>query len=116
MADFLTDKPAQLQRAYLVGVQTNDMPEGEAAELLTELRELVENLRITVTRTELVNLRRPTPSLLLGSGKAEEIAALARADNADAIGFDEALSPAQQRNWEELSGLAVVDRQEDIME
>src|SRR5687768_12611834 len=116
MADFLTDKPAKLERAFLVGVQTTDMKDGEAAELLTELKELVENLRITVTRTELVNLRRPTPALLLGSGKAEEIAAAAKADDADVIVFDEALSPAQQRNWEKLSGLAVIDRQEVILE
>ena len=116
MADFLTDKPAQLHRAFLVGVQTSDMKAGEAAELLGELKELVENLRITVTRAELVNLRRPTPALLLGSGKAEEIIAMAKADNADVIVFDEALSPGQQRNWEELSGLAVIDRQEVILE
>lgn len=116
MADFLTDKPAKLERAFLVGVQTSDMKPGEAAELLIELKELVENLRIDVTRTELVNLRRATPSLLLGSGKAEEIIALAKADGVDVIVFDEALSPAQQRNWEELSGLAVIDRQEVILE
>src|SRR5688572_22177613 len=116
MADFLTDKPAQLERAFLVGVQTNDMKSGEAAELLAELQELVENLRISVTRRELVNLRRPTPALFLGSGKAEEIIARAKEDNADVIVFDEALSPAQQRNWEELSGLAVIDRQEVILE
>jgi GTP-binding protein HflX len=116
MADFLTDKPAKLERAFLVGVQTSDMKDGEAAELLTELKELVENLRIAVTRSELVNLRRPTPAYLLGSGKAQEIVDLAKADGADVIVFDEALSPAQQRNWEELSGLAVIDRQEVILE
>ncbi len=116
MADFLTDKPAKLERAYLVGVQTPEMKTGEAAELLLELKELVENLRIEVSSTELVNLRRPTPAYLLGSGKAEEIVALAKADGADVIVFDEALSHAQQRNWEELSGLAVIDRQEVILE
>jgi GTPase len=116
MADFLTDKPAKLERAFLVGVQTPDMKEGEAAELLLELKELVENLRITVSRTELVNLRRPTPALLLGSGKAQELVDLAKGEGADVIVFDEALSPAQQRNWEELSGLAVIDRQEVILE
>jgi len=116
MADFLTDKPAKLERAFLVGVQTPDMKAGEATELLIELKELVENLRIAVTRTELVNLRRPTPAFLLGSGKAQEIVDLAKADGADVIVFDEALSPAQQRNWEELSGLAVIDRQEVILE
>ena len=116
MAEFLTDKPVKLERAFLVGVQTSEMAAGEANELLAELKELVENLRITVTRTELVNLRRATPSLLLGSGKAQELVELARADGADVIVFDEALSPAQQRNWEELSGLAVIDRQEVILE
>ncbi|MEX2045278.1 MAG: GTPase HflX [Opitutus sp.] len=116
MADFLTDKPSNLQRAFLVGVQTPSMAAGEGAELLSELRELVENLRIEVTRTTLVNLRRPTPSLLLGSGKAEDLIAQAQAVGADVIVFDEALSPAQQRNWEELSGLAVIDRQEVILE
>jgi GTP-binding protein HflX len=116
MADFLTDKPAQLNRAFLVGVQTDKMPDGEAAELLLELKELVENLRITVAHSELVNLRRPTPSLLLGTGKAKELAELAASVGADVIVFDEELSPAQQRNWEKLSGLAVIDRQEVILE
>ena len=70
MADFLTDKPTNLQRAFLVGVQTPDMADGEAAELLGELKELVENLRIEVAQLELVNLRRPSPAYLLGHGKA----------------------------------------------
>ena len=116
MADFLTDKPQKLERAFLVGVQTPDMAAGDGAELLGELKELVENLRITVTRLTLVQLRRPTPATLLGSGKAEELIALAKADGADVIVFDEALSPAQQRNWEEMSGIAVIDRQEVILE
>ncbi len=116
MADFLTDKPAKLERAFLIGVQTAEMSAGEGAELLAELRELVENLRINVARAELVTLRRPNPALLLGSGKAEELVALAKAEEADVIVFDEALSPAQQRNWEELSGMAVIDRQEVILE
>jgi len=117
MADFLDEsRPATLERAFLVGVQTDKMKAGEGAELLRELKELVENLRISVTRSELVNLRRPTPSLLLGSGKAAELIEQAKADGADVIVFDEALSPAQQRNWEEMSGLAVIDRQEVILE
>jgi GTP-binding protein HflX len=115
MADFIATKPKS-QRAFLVGVQTQDMASGEGTELLTELTELVENLRLTVVRTTLVNLRTPTPSLLLGTGKAAELAALAKADEADLIVFDEQLSPAQQRNWEELSGLAVIDREEVILE
>jgi GTP-binding protein HflX len=117
MADFLdTKRPAKLERAFLLGVQTAEMPAGEGAELLAELTELVENLRITVARAELVQLRAPTPALLLGSGKAKELCELAKAEGADVIVFDEALSPAQQRNWEELFGGAVIDRQEVILE
>ena len=116
MAVFPSDKPSNLQRAFLIGVQTHDMPPGEGAELLGELKELVENLRLTVVQSMLVNLRAPTPALLLGSGKSKELAELAKAEGADVIVFDEQLSPAQQRNWEELSGLAVIDREEVILE
>src|SRR5690348_12119194 len=116
MAVFPTDKPRNLERAFLIGVQTHAMPAGEGAELLSELKELVENLRLTVVRSILVNLRSPTPALLLGSGKARELADLAKAEDADVIIFDEQLSPAQQRNWEELSGVAVIDREEVILE
>lgn len=118
MADFLTDKPTsnKLERAFLIGVQTHAMAAGEADELLLELKELVENLRISVVRSTLVNLRQPTPALLLGSGKAKELADQAKEDGADVIVFDEHLSPAQQRNWEELSGLPVIDREEVILE
>jgi len=104
------------QRAFLIGVQALEMAEGEGDELLAELTELVENLRLTVTRATLVKMRRPSSRLLLGSGKAAELAALAKADGADVIVLDAALSPAQQRNWEEISGLAVIDREEVILE
>ncbi|MEO6873326.1 MAG: GTPase HflX [Opitutaceae bacterium] len=116
MADFLTDKPTKLERAFLIGVQTHKMAEGEGAELLGELKELVENLRISVVRSTLVTLRQPTPALLLGSGKAKELADMAKAEGADVIVFDEHLSPAQQRNWEEMSELPVIDREEVILE
>ena len=116
MADFLETRSDKRERAFLVGVQTQKMAPGEGAELLSELTELVENLRMTVTRSTLVNLRAPNPATLLGSGKTEELIELAKADHADVIVFDEELSPAQQRNWEKLSGLVVIDRQEVILE
>lgn len=120
MADFLDNTPKKdpkrVERAYLVGVQTSQMPAGEAAELLNELQELVENLQIAVVGRNLVNLRTPTPATLVGSGKAGEIAAAAKELDCDVIVFDETLSPAQQRNWEKLAGIAVIDRQEVILD
>ena len=115
MADFpLEDKP--VQRALLVGLQTPDMAAGEGEELLGELKELVENLNLTITRTTFINLRQPQPKFLVGSGKATELMEIAKADGAQLIVIDGELSPSQQRNWEKESGLAVIDRQEVILE
>jgi GTP-binding protein HflX len=115
MAVLLPTLP-KAQRAFLVGIQTPDMPVGEGDELLAELTELVENLGMSVVRAALVRLRSPSPALFLGKGKAEELAAVAKSDGAEVIVFDSALSPGQQRNWEELAGMAVIDRQEVILE
>ena len=115
MADFLPTQP-KAQRALLIGVQTPDMPEGEGEELLAELTELVENLGLSITRAVSIRLRSPSPALYVGKGKAEELAAMAKEDGAEVIVFDSALSPAQQRNWEEMAGMAVIDRQEVILE
>jgi GTP-binding protein HflX len=115
MADFLPTLP-KAQRAFLVGVQTPEMPVGEGEELLAELTELVENLGLSIVRDVFVKLRAPSPALFVGKGKAEEIIGLAKEDGAEVIVFDSALSPAQQRNWEELAGMAVIDRQEVILE
>jgi GTPase len=115
MADFLPTLP-KAQRAFLIGVQDQEMPEGEGEELLAELTELVENLGLSIVRATLVKLRNLSPALYLGKGKAQELAALAKEDGAEVIVFDSALSPAQQRNWEELAGMAVIDRQEVILE
>jgi GTP-binding protein HflX len=114
--DRSTDTQSPVQRAFLIGVQTPDMPEGEGDELLAELTELVENLHFAVTRTTLVKLRRKSPALFLGEGKARDLAGQAKEDGASVIVFDAALSPGQQRNWEEMAGLAVIDRQEVILE
>ena len=64
---------SKLERAFLVGVQTPDMAEGEGDRLLAELRELVGNLRLKVTSAVLAKLRARSPALLLGSSKGEEI-------------------------------------------
>ncbi|MBL9218402.1 MAG: GTPase HflX [Opitutaceae bacterium] len=116
MSNFL-DPKKPTTRALLVGVQTPDMKPGEGAELLTELVELVENIGLAITHSILINLRdRQQPKFLIGTGKAAELIAQAKAEGADVIVIDEELSPAQQRNWETESGLAVIDRQEVILE
>jgi GTPase len=58
----------------------------------------------------------PDPALFVGSGKADEIKELALMHGAKEILFDQALSPAQQRNLERHMGLPVNDRTLLILE
>jgi GTP-binding protein HflX len=103
-------------RAFLVGIHHPKMSAKESADLLDELRDMVENLEIAVVGHTLVNLRAPNPALYVGSGKAEMILEQARAVEADVLVFDEDLSPVQQRNWEAESKMCVIDRQEVILD
>ena len=58
----------------------------------------------------------PDPALFVGSGKADEIKALALLHGAVEVLFDQSLSPAQQRNLERHIGLPVNDRTLLILE
>ncbi len=100
----------------VVGTIAPTEPRQDAAYHLEELCRLVENLRYRVTVTELVRLERPTAPYFLGSGAATRIAEQAHQNKVQAVVFDDELSPSQQRNWEQLTGLAVTDRHEIILD
>lgn len=103
-------------RAFLVGVKRDDQTQEQVESLLAELRELVENIGFKVAGSEIVFLREPNPHYLIGSGKFLEIRKKARNINVDCIVIDDAISPAQQRNWERDTEKCVIDRQEVILE
>lgn len=112
----LTAEAAEKRRAYLVGIRRIGESEGGANALLDELAELVANLDIEVVGREVVLLREPSAHYLVGTGKFESVASAARSLEADCIVFDDELSPAQQRNWENGSNLEIVNRQEVILD
>lgn len=53
---------------------------------------------------------RPDPKYFVGKGKAEEIQQAVKADSIDVVIFDHALSPAQERNLEQVFHCRVLDR------
>lgn len=59
---------------------------------------------------------KPHPRTYLGSGKVAEVAALVQEHRAEAVVFDVALSPRQQRNLEEALAVTVMDYDELILE
>ena len=110
------EKPRMVERAFLVRVTFKGDDHDEAGSLLDELGELVDTLGVPIVDRSLLACARPSPKLLMGSGKAEELVAAARDVNADVLVFDNDLTPGQQRNWEALSKLCVIDRQEVILD
>jgi GTP-binding protein HflX len=58
----------------------------------------------------------PDAALFVGSGKVDEIKLLVQAHGAHTVLFDQAISPAQQRNLERALGVPVADRTALILE
>src|ERR1700674_5618309 len=112
----IKERPKQVQRALLIGVFKDGEQKEESESLLAELDALVDTLEIPVIDRLLVKVQARNARYFVGSGKAEEIAEHAKQLEVDVIVFDNGLSPAQQRNWEALSGMAVIDRQEVILD
>lgn len=109
-------KDKAVERALLVGAYISAEAKAEAENLLAELAELVETLGIPIVGRELISYRENHARYLIGSGKAQEIVERARELECDVLIFDNELSPSQQRNWEELAGMTVADRQEIILD
>lgn len=112
----IRERPKLVTRALLVGAYIKTDQHDEAASLLIELEELVDTLGIPVFDRRLVHYRESHARYLLGTGKAQEIANAIKAQNIDVVIFDNQLTPAQQRNWESLTEICVIDRQEVILD
>ena len=105
-----------VEKALLVRICFDKREEEESRSLLAELGELVATLGIGVVDTQLVRAREMHKKFLCGTGKAEEVSAHARELGCDCIVFDNELAPSQQREWEEAANMAVIDREEVILD
>jgi len=109
-------RPKMVERALLVGAYMDASEKVDAQSLLEELEELVNTLGIPIVDRMLVHHREAQARYLIGSGKAQEIADLVKEKQIDVVVFDNELTPAQQRNWEKLCNILVIDRQEVILD
>jgi len=110
------EKPEMVERALLVRFYFDPREAMEAESLLAELGELVGTLGINVVESVLPRCREMHKKFLCGTGKAAEICELARAHDCDVIVIDNGLAPSQQREWEKLADLCVIDREEVILD
>ncbi|MDQ3781508.1 MAG: GTPase HflX [Actinomycetota bacterium] len=106
----VTDLQVVRQRGYLVGVVLGDADRIEADNSLRELGLLADTAGSDAVASVVVRRHQADPALLIGSGKAAEIAAEVAALDIDVVVFDNELSPAQQRNLQQRFHVDVVDR------
>jgi GTP-binding protein HflX len=95
-------------RAVLVGVDFGKDPGFDAT--LDELALLAQSAGDEPVGRVVARRKAPDAALFVGSGKADEIKALVLSTGAHGVIFDQALSPAQQRNLERHLGVSVADR------
>ena len=106
-------KNGGLARTILVGVDLG-LPNFDLE--LEELSLLAQSAGMQPVAKIVCKRRAPDAALFVGTGKADEIKALALENGATEVLFDQALSPSQQRNLERRLELPVNDRTYLILE
>jgi GTP-binding protein HflX len=104
------------ERIVLVGVvfgwSSVDVVESD----LDELALLVDTAGADVVGRMIQRRDQPDPATFLGRGKAQELGELSRSLDADTVVFDDELTPAQQRNLEQILGRTAIDRTAVILD
>jgi GTP-binding protein HflX len=106
-----TEAPAE--RAFLVGVEVHgSRPLLGVHDSLAELALLADTAGLQVVGETYQKISKPDVQTVVGSGKVEEIRAFVEEVRADAVIFDDELSPRHQRELEKALGenVKVLDR------
>lgn len=103
-----------MERVILVAAALKTDPFNE--ESLQELKRLTYTAGGDAVHTFRVRVNAFNAALFIGSGKAREIAQEAELLQADAVIFDDEITPAQQQNLEELIPAKVIDRTRLILD
>jgi len=101
------DRPGGGDAAVLVSI---DFGETGYEESLQELRQLAISAGMNVLATIEGRRLKPDAKYFIGSGKADELSAIIKANEASVAVFNHDLSPSQQRNLERLLECRVADR------
>ena len=104
------------EKAILIGIAFLSNGSSPLDNNIKELNGLAETAHYNVISIVSQKLTRINPKSFIGKGKVEEVAQLIRQFAADIVIFDENLSPAQNRNLENIFKCRVIDRSWLILE
>ena len=112
----VTDLDVEIQKAFLIGVLLPDSTLEAEERSLDELELLTDTAGSDPVGRELVRRDAPDAAHFIGSGKAKELRGVTKALDIDVVVFDNELSPAQQRNLQQIFECDVVDREALILD
>lgn len=112
----VTDLDVEVQKAFLIGVLLPDSDPETEERSLDELELLTDTAGSDPVGRELVRRDAPDAAYFIGSGKAKELSGVTKALDIDVVVFDNELSPAQQRNLQQVFECDVVDREALILD
>lgn len=98
------------EKFFLIGVTKPLQHSHHTDAALQELKQLTISAGAQVVGSENVRIRNYDPAYLLSRGKCAELVGVAHALDATGVLFDDDLTPAQQRNLEQLFDLKILDR------
>jgi len=104
------------EKCCLVIPQIKGKKGWDSEDLIRELRLLTRTARGDVRDIFTVNIEKITSNYYIGRGKLNEIAESSREKGVNAIIFNNNLTPAQQRNIEDVVGIKVIDRTQLILD
>lgn len=110
------DEVARGARAVVVHAETHNGDRRDSDARLEEARGLALAIGIDVRAAQSFRVRDRKPATLFGSGQVDQIATLARQEEAELIIVDNSLSPVQQSNLEKATEAKVIDRTGLILE
>jgi len=105
-----------MEKAILVIADFKKDRNWPAKDDCNELSLLVRSSGLAIAGEVFCRRERPSPDYFLGKGKIEEIALSCQERGADVVIFNDELSPAQQRNIEELVDAKIIDRTQLILD
>ncbi|MDO4228821.1 MAG: GTPase HflX [Capnocytophaga sp.] len=98
------------EKVVLVGIINQVQNEEKSKEYLDELEFLTYTAGGEVLKRFTQRMDIPNPKTFIGTGKMEEVQLFVEENNVGAVIFDDELSPAQQKNIQQILKVKVLDR------
>ncbi len=106
-----------MEKAILVTVKhTKEDKEWSAEDLAAELRDLVISSGVKISAEVAARCSVFSPRYLIGKGKVQEIASIAKSNGIEVAIFNHDLSGTQQRNLEDVLDIKTIDRTQLILD